>query len=61
MPTPFHNDRPVTAPNYARVAADLSDADLEDEILQKRGDSDYQAALLAEFETRARAAREGKT
>lgn len=43
----------VTPPAHERVVRSLSDAELEDEILARRGEADYQAALVAEAERRA--------
>lgn len=44
---------PVLDPNYDRVVRALSDADLEDEILNGKGEDAYQAALIAEHGRRA--------
>lgn len=56
--TPVHLRDPaqVRKPNYARTAQALSDADLEDEILSRRGEPDYQLALLHEWELRGKEA-----
>lgn len=62
----YTNASPTLDPNYARVARSLSDAELEEEILGRKGEPGYQAALVAELEQRgktipeppARAARE---
>jgi hypothetical protein len=42
------------APDYERVARALTDADLEEEILSKRGEAAYQAALVAELDRRSK-------
>lgn len=52
---PYADGAPRKPPDFGRVAAGLSDADLEDEILAGRGEPDYQAALVHEHERRARA------
>lgn len=46
-------------PDYARVVRALDDAELEEEILGKRGEPDYQLALLAEHGRRAKEATDG--
>ena len=51
---PLHDGGEPRAPNYDRVVRALSDAELEDEILGKRGEPGYQLALLAEAERRAK-------
>lgn len=44
---------PLKDPDYGRLARSLTDAELEDEILQRRGGFDYQAALVSELDHRA--------
>ena len=48
---PIHRGR-TTPPEY-RIVQNLSDAELEDEILGRQGDPEYQRALLAEADRRA--------
>lgn len=50
----LRDDVAPLAPDYARVARALPEAELEEEILLKRGDPEYQLALLAELERRAK-------
>lgn len=48
--------RRPTPPNLAALAAAMTDDELEAEILAKLGAPDYQLALLAEHERRAKEA-----
>lgn len=42
-------------PDYERVARTLTDAELEEEILGRRGDARYQLVLIQEAERRGQA------
>lgn len=53
-PRSFGHTRPSSAPDYDRVMASLSDAELEDEIAGGRGEPGYRLALVTEHERRAR-------
>lgn len=48
------DDVAAQPPNFDRAVRVLSDEELEDEIRLGRGEPDYQLALLAEFERRAK-------
>lgn len=50
---PIDKPGPDRPPDYSRVIRMLSDAELEDEILGRRGEAAYQLALLAEADRRA--------
>jgi hypothetical protein len=50
---PVHDGEGAKPPSFDRVVRSLTDDELEDEILGRRGAPDYQAALLAEHERRA--------
>lgn len=49
----FREERPAAPPNYDRAVRLLDDAELEAEILAKRGEAGYQLALIAEHDRRA--------
>lgn len=49
----FTGQRPATPPDYDRVVRLLTDAELEEEITGKKGEPEYQLALLREADRRA--------
>lgn len=51
---PIRDGQSVRPPSHDRVARGLSDADLEEEILGRRGEADYQLALVREADRRAK-------
>lgn len=48
----LHHAGAPSPPNYGRVVRSLTDAELLDEISNRRGDPDYQQALSAELAAR---------
>lgn len=48
----MQDGRPQIPPDYERVVRLLTDAELEDEILGRRGSHDFQAACLKEADRR---------
>lgn len=53
MGYPMEDGRVAAPPNYDRVVRQLTDEELEDEILGKRGTPGYQEALVREHGRRA--------
>lgn len=56
---PVENGKHSEPPNYTRVVRSLTDAELEDEILGRLGTPEFQLALIAEAERRAKQTEEG--
>jgi hypothetical protein len=51
---PYRDGDDATAPDYGRVVRTLTDEEIEEEILGRRGEPGYQLALLAEAERRGK-------